>query len=148
MPGSVDVETLAMELRATRKAQSNTARLLKKHVDGCDASNVVAAKAQVEAAEKLEALAKSVSGLEDRFEVIDTIGHWVRFIGKYGKWLALTIGAALISAFTTLYVQAYSQHVDTVSKASVAAAQATQAAAASAHASAVIDQKLTAAPLH
>jgi hypothetical protein len=121
----LSLQTLATELRATRRAQQTQGATLRRHVKDCGKLQEATAQRLAEGAETMGEMQVSLSGIEDRFKSFD---RWTAFLTKYGKWIAGIVVTAIISAWVSVLVQNYYLHQQTAKAAQAAASSASQAA--------------------
>jgi hypothetical protein len=125
MSETPSVETLAAELKQQSVALRRSVTTANKHYRECDKRSLLTVQRLKEGSEKMDGLAGSLAAIEKRFETFDRVTRWA---SRYGKWLAGTVVAAFIGAFTSLYAQSYYQHQQVQQTATVAATSAAQTA--------------------
>lgn len=121
MPGTVTVDSLAVELKRQGRLLAAQTKILQSHMDGCG-------KLQERTAETLKTLAEGQALISKHFETIDQIRGGIEFVVKYGKIAIGSFITAAIGAFATILVTAYSNHLAEV-RAATNAAEAAQSAA-------------------
>jgi hypothetical protein len=118
MPEGVTVATLAIELREQGKTLKALIKQSRKHFDDCGSLQALTAA-------KLQELSAGQTEITKRFVLFDRIANSVLKYGRRG--IGIVIGSAL-TAWATLFVAGYMQHVEVMKSASVAVTTAKVAA--------------------
>ena len=128
MPESITVAILAEEMKRQGNTLAALAKTTKEHVDKCGVLNETNARA-------MTAMATSLTAIERRFVVFDTI---VTVVSTHGKKVLVTVGGIIFTAWVSVLVQNVMLHQDTVS----AARQASNAANSAASGQMIVLRKL------